>query len=106
MESTDRIARLVGVITLPVDVTGLVTQVEALTAEHGKDIVVRSDLSRMLVYTPGVVCGCVKCVTADHAFLVAHGHEPGFFGMIVCPDCGSKRCVRAADHDARCARAA
>lgn len=46
-------------------------------------------------------CGCHKCVKARDALKPP---SERVFGtrMIVCPECGNKRCPRAADHNNIC----
>lgn len=49
--------------------------------------------------TKSVDCdNCVKCVEGKTSFgLPVNSHK-----MIVCPDCGNKRCPKASDHALGC----
>ena len=56
-------------------------------------------------------CHCRKCLEASgemlsfstgSALVNIPGPNPGFYGMVVCPTCGNKRCPHATDHDNDC----
>lgn len=51
----------------------------------------------------GRECGCHKCVKARDA---SKPFAEQVFGtkMILCPECGNKRCPRATDHNNICTR--
>ncbi len=42
-------------------------------------------------------CNCAKCAPIDYS-------KPETVRMIVCPDCGDKRCPHAADHELPCTK--
>lgn len=73
------------------------------TAEqHGKDLVMRQHGPRFIVFTPGRDCGCQACIDELAQFL-----DPATAlqtGMVLCAECGNKRCPRAASHDNACTR--
>lgn len=94
-------AKIVAAIDLPLALSDFGRCEKALRKEFGKGLVLRQYGSRMLVATPGegdpLGCGCIACDEARSVWL------PGAFrGMIVCPDCGNKRCPKATHHDNEC----
>lgn len=100
-------ARIVAAVPLPVPVHDFARRARQVAAEHGQDVRVASEGEHLVFRTPGTVCGCVSCDEADRARLAElTGDDRVLFRsrMIVCPDCGSDRCPRAAHHDNECAR--
>ena len=58
-----------------------------------------------------MICRCRKCLhdrgemithVMEGALLTMPGPNPGFYGMILCPKCGNKRCPHATDHENAC----
>ena len=56
-------------------------------------------------------CNCRKCLQArgemlsysvGTTLLNMPGPNKGFYGMVVCPKCGNKRCPHATDHNNAC----
>jgi hypothetical protein len=45
-------------------------------------------------------CGCARCISDDNS--TQDGFPVRFSFMIVCPECGNKRCPKAADHRNEC----
>ena len=78
-------------------------QSRALTRKHGDGLLMRQHKGEFLVLTnnaPEFDCWCTTCADAVDAWLDDAGLDHQWRGFIVCPDCGSKRCPRAAN----CAR--
>lgn len=81
-------------------------ELAALEKIHGPGLTIRQYAFRRFVYTSGSRCwGCEKCDAAERAaigrligdeWLALCGH------MILCPDCGNKRCPRATHHANPC----
>ena len=53
-------------------------------------------------------CNCRKCLQergemlaygVGSTLLNMPGPNPGFYGMVVCPTCGNKRCPHATEHN-------
>lgn len=100
-------SRIVAVIDKPIPVTEFADLTKTLEAEHGPGLFIRSGRwTRFEIRTPGRVCGCcVTCEDRDAAAVCDLTGDPlrtlSRF-MIVCPDCGNKRCPRANQHDLGC----
>lgn len=81
---------------------------QALHAAHPDDTLVMGTGSGGLfeVRAAGTPCGCHRCLTEDQQVRTDSGLYPWWGsltgGMILCPDCGNKRCPRATDHDLPC----
>jgi hypothetical protein len=62
-----------------------------------------SDGIDVLVYTPG--CGCASCIEVEKkAELERTGDHIAYLSrfMVVCPNCGNKRCPKATHHSYDC----
>jgi hypothetical protein len=83
----------------------------ALTTLYGETYM-RQVGQHIVFFTDGEICGCQRCV--DHVEvlvksldeLVNEEHDWLEFqtGMIVCPECGNKRCPHASDHRLECTK--
>lgn len=87
-------------VPLPVSVTRLVALSEMIpdsfVTQVGDHLVVSDD-----GFTKAYGCWCRSCADT----IAAAGEVCGFTtfrGMILCPDCGNKRCPRATSHDESC----
>lgn len=102
-------AKLVKVIKTPVPLSGpdsLSNIYKALTAKHGEGLVIHAGPYGygLEVWTPGEKCGCFDCET-EYRRVLAEDHDDwtmNFGFMILCPDCGNKRCPRATSHNNEC----
>lgn len=56
-------------------------------------------------------CNCRRCLeerkemltyATEGALISMPGSNPGFYGMVLCPTCGNKRCPHATDHENAC----
>lgn len=101
--STVQRSRLVAVITEPIAVRDMPRLIADLEAEHGKGLTIRNGTRTLFeIRTPGVVCGCGTCAEEDAS---TYERLTGGFAMrrmIVCADCGNKRCPKATHHDQEC----
>lgn len=99
MAETD-VARPVAWVPRPLPLSDFVGVNEKLTAEHGKDLYLREHANRFVVYTSGTVCGCSSCLDELDKFLEPSEALARF--MVLCQDCGNKRCPKAAHHENGC----
>ena len=80
-------------------------QMDALDAEHGPGLVAVNGRWGLEIRTPGETCWCATC-DAFERDLVAEKTGDWVVRltrvMIVCPDCGNKRCPKATRHDQPC----
>lgn len=111
MAST-RVALPVYVWKMPIPINNKLDRAaRALSVLYG-DCYMRQYGQRMVFYTDGEICNCHRC--ADYLEVLARSldalaneeHDWAEFngGMIVCPDCGNKRCPHASDHRLECTR--
>lgn len=89
---------------LPVRVLGSID--DALSALYGVNcVMVSGRWTRFEFRTPGPQCWCAECEDRDAATVRGLTGDPmrtlSRF-MIVCPECGNKRCPRASDHGEAC----
>jgi hypothetical protein len=96
---TDRPARLIGVIPLPVAVADF----GKIAESYPRGSTVSQVGAHLWVYSAGKHCwGCIACESQDSQDFLRLTGNMRFGGMIVCPDCGSKRCPKASHHDSAC----
>lgn len=98
-------AAVVAAATPPIGVREFAELALKVTAEHGDGTQVAMEGRHLVFRTAGTVCGCASCDDADRAKLVelTGDRSVGLCRvMIVCPDCGNKRCPRANHHDNPC----
>jgi hypothetical protein len=77
---------------------------KALTVLYGKDLTMTNPPGVFAFWTPGKECPCRKC-HEDLERIIEWAPDIGWWtgtGMIVCPDCGNKRCPQAASHEFWC----
>ena len=95
-------AKIVAAIELPLALADLSGHAKRLRKEHGNRLTMREISGRLLVATEGegdpLGCWCITCDEARHEWLDCMA----FRGMILCPDCGNKRCPKANHHDNTC----
>lgn len=102
--SADGIARLIDAIELPASITDLTRRGAQITAEHGPDAFFVQHGQYLLAFTAGRECPCGTCADAVSAVIEAISDDwiPLFHGMILCSECGNKRCPHAWHHDNVC----
>jgi hypothetical protein len=92
-------ARLVGVIELPVALTEFGT----IAKRYPKGSTITQVGAHLWVYSKGERCfGCITCDDRDRddfEQLTGDWRTPH---MIICPECGCKRCPKASHHDNAC----
>lgn len=64
---------------------------ELTMTQHGR---------RLVFFTPGERCHCAECQDQLDPWL--DDLDAIQRGMIICPECGNKRCPRASGHDFEC----
>ena len=95
---------VVGAIELPVSVAAFADWAEAQDAAHPGALVEQVG-TQMIARMPGERCGCHVC---DDQYREALTRVTGSFSarflshMILCPECGNKRCPHAAHHENAC----
>ena len=94
------ISRPVAWIERPVALARLSEFADEMKTEHGSDLVLRHRGSRFIVFTPGDDCSCQACTDALAEFLDPVTAMQSF--MVLCADCGNKRCPKAANHENAC----
>lgn len=98
-------AVVVSVATPPIGVREFAELALRMTAEHGESTQVAMEGRHLVFRTAGAVCGCASCDDEDRARIVELTGDQSVNlcrVMIVCPDCGNKRCPRANHHDNPC----
>ena len=103
------VARPVWARCLPIPLRELGPDAMALERLFGPDIVTHQHAQFMVAYTPGELCGCGQCSrdiqriidTIPGLDFSARMNGP-LNRMILCPECGNKRCPRANHHDNLC----
>ena len=101
-------AKVVGALALPVSVAGFAAVCDDMAAKYGQGLVVSQPVGAyMLFVTAGsgdpARCWCDGCDGQRRIVLAAVGRTAALRArMIVCPDCGNKRCPRAACHALEC----
>jgi hypothetical protein len=102
-------SRIVGVLPLPLSINELGKKVNQLVAVFGKGLLSRQSGQNLLVFTPADFypheCGCQHCdEKTRREVLTITGDQLGYISrfMILCPECGNKRCPRANHHDYAC----
>lgn len=102
---TENYSRLIAVMPSEgLQVAHFAAWVEELEAAHGEGLIINSSITGYLtLYTPGKKCSCGTCHAID-AETWARLRPDSFFPsyMILCPDCGNKRCQHAAFHENAC----
>lgn len=96
---------VVDAMPLPVPVHDLVNATKRITRAHGKDVRMASEGRYLVFRLPGAVCGCAQCDEEDRTKLAElTGDDLVLLQriMIVCPDCGDKRCPKATFHGNGC----
>lgn len=89
---------------LPIPRLGKITK--ALETLYGKNLTMTDAGVVFVFWTQGDECPCQECDERVQHIIEANP-EIGWWtgsGMIVCPDCGNKRCPQAASHDYWCSR--
>lgn len=98
------VSRIVHVIDDAIPVTRFSDLTAALEALHGPDLRMgQGRWTRFEFRTYGRRCWCIACENIERT-VVANilGHPVFDSTLIVCPDCGNKRCPRATHHDLDC----
>lgn len=91
---------------LPIPRLGKITK--ALKTLYGDGLTMTDTGAVFMFWTPGEPCPCQEC-DERAAHVIEANPEIGLryiatSGMIVCPDCGNKRCPQAESHDYWCSR--
>lgn len=92
------------VTTAPLAITRLEKIRKALTVLYGNDLYMTNPPGVFAFWTAGEACHCRKCAD-ELGRMIERSPDIGWWvgpGMIVCPDCGNKRCPQAADHQFWC----
>lgn len=100
-------SRIVGVILGEHSIPEFCARIDTLTAEHGEGLTIENGHGGFIVRTPGERCDCATCDEAERqalAILTGNRYHLLRNRMIVCPDCGNKRCPRASHHVNPCTR--
>lgn len=100
MAETETVSRPVAWIRRPIPINEMVEATEKLAAEHGRDLYLREHMNRFVLFTPGPACGCSACLDELDNFLEPTEAMARF--MVLCPECGNKRCPKAAHHENQC----
>lgn len=102
-------ARPVWVKKLPVAIDDLSAAGEALELLFGNEMYLRQVGTFLVAYTAGKVCECGKCSNELQRVIdtaIGPSASDQLNGplnrMILCPECGNKRCPHASDHDREC----
>lgn len=99
-------SRIVAVIDRPIPVTELTPITQGLEALYGEGLTIgQGRWTRFEIRTPGTLCRCRTCENRDAATVEGLTGDPLRTisrHMIVCPDCGNKRCPKAANHTNAC----
>lgn len=101
-------AHPVAAIELPIPVEELAQRSRQLEMEHGRGLTIKQHGSHLIIYTPGdPFDGCLRCLMAEAEMiraLIGDRWPPAPQFMVLCPECGNKRCPRATDHLNACTR--
>jgi hypothetical protein len=102
-------ARPVWAAKLPIAIDDLSSQGKALEYLFGDDLNLKQQGQYLVAYTPGPGCSCVKCSTELQRVINTIPGLPfsdrmngPLNRMILCANCGNKRCPHASDHDRQC----
>lgn len=99
-------SRIVAVIDTPIPISNLSKITRNLEAIYGKGLTIgQGRWTRFEIRTPGDLCWCSTCEDRDAATVDGlTGDEFRTISrfMIVCPDCGNKRCPKATHHANEC----
>lgn len=78
---------------------------DALGLLYGEDVRLIQHGQHLVAFTTGEVCGCHRCNDQLDA-VMGHGKDAFFptHGMVICPDCGNKRCPKATFHVNLCTK--
>lgn len=95
------IAKPLYALQRPLALDGITQIAKALKVLYGPDTRMHQFGPKFVVFTDGELCGCAACddfmrKVADLDYLDLPG------GMIVCSECGNKRCPHATDHEEDC----
>lgn len=109
MTSNIRPGKLIALIPAGGSLSDLAAKMRNLQAEH-PDVELRMSggAPSFEVRAAGDPCGCHRCLNDDREVRTAANPEGGFLlnlgfaGMVVCSECGNKRCPHAADHNLAC----
>jgi len=92
-------SRLIDVLDLPIPLASF----GKMAKKYPKGAKLSQVGFRFWVRSAGEQCfGCITCEAEDRADFNRLTGEMTFGGMIVCPDCGCKRCPKATQHDNAC----
>ena len=92
-------ARLIDVLDPPIPLVSF----GKLAKKYPKGSTITQVGFRFWIRTPGEQCfGCITCDAQDREDFHRITGEMSWPGMIVCPDCGAKRCPKATHHDNAC----
>lgn len=89
---------------LPIPRLGKIAK--ALKTLYGEDLTMTDTGTAFIFWTPGDTCPCSEC-DERVGHMIEANPEIGWWagsGMIVCPDCGNKRCPQAKNHEYKCTR--
>jgi hypothetical protein len=102
---------MTGQIRYPVYVTAAPASInrlnkirKALTVLHGETLYMTNPHGVFAFWTEGEECHCRKCAE-ELERMIQRSKENGWWGgagMIVCPECGNKRCPQADNHEYWC----
>lgn len=99
-------ARIVAVIDDPIPLSDFGKLTKQYAATFGPGLTIgQGRWSRFEIRTPGPVCWCLTCEDRDAKTvqrLTGDVLRTLSRFMVVCPDCGNKRCPKANHHDHSC----
>lgn len=102
MTTEEPIARPIFSEPMPMDVARLGKISRALKALYPKQETTMTHCGRRMVFfTPGKSCNCHECEALLRPWL-DEMDALSWGGMILCPECGNKRCPKASDHEMEC----
>lgn len=86
-------------------------QLKALAVLFGTGLYSINNYGLFIVYTPGETCHCRACskelqrvIDTSVDATLADSLSGPMNRMILCPNCGNKRCPQAAHHDNKCTK--
>src|SRR5690349_8818694 len=99
---SENIARPVHAERRPTALTRLGDVASALKILHGEGMTFEQYGQHFVFFTAGDKCGCHRCADDMERVIDDDSGMVSFQGMIVCSECGNKRCPHATDHRIEC----